>query len=114
MLLDFGAVKELGTSLDTRIGVEGYSAPEQYRGKPCPQSDIYGVGTTIIFLLTGKTPMQYFRYQSNKYEFDVASIPNLTPTLSQLLEKACQPDYRDRYQTAQSLSEALADCLQSL
>jgi serine/threonine-protein kinase len=114
MLLDFGAVKELGTSLDTRIGVEGYSAPEQYRGKPCPQSDIYGVGTTIIFLLTGKTPMQYFRYQSNKYEFDVASIPNLTPKLSQLLEKACQPDYRDRYQTAQSLSEALADCLQSL
>jgi serine/threonine-protein kinase len=111
MLLDFGAVKELGTSLDTRIGVEGYSAPEQYRGRPCPQSDIYGVGTTIIFLVTGKTPMQYFRYQGNKYEFDVPSIPNLTPELSKVIEKACQSDYHDRYQTARELSEALVDCL---
>lgn len=111
MLLDFGAVKELGTALETRIGVEGYSAPEQYRGKPCPQSDIYGIGTTTIFLLTGKTPMQYYRYQSNKFEFDIGSIPNLPPNLSQVLEKACKPEPSDRYQTARELSVALAACL---
>ncbi|HEY9767731.1 MAG TPA: protein kinase [Coleofasciculaceae cyanobacterium] len=111
MLLDFGAVKELGTALETRIGVEGYSAPEQYRGKPCPQSDIYGVGTTIIFLLTGKAPMQYYRYQSNKFEFDIGSIPNLPTDLAQVLDIACQPEPRDRYQTAQELLEALSNCL---
>jgi serine/threonine protein kinase, bacterial len=111
MLLDFGAVKELGTALETRIGVEGYSAPEQYRGKPCPQSDIYGVGTTIIFLLTGKAPMQYYRYQSNKFEFDISNIPNLPPKLSLVLENACKPEPRDRYQTAKELSKALSDCL---
>ena len=111
MLLDFGAVKELGTSLETRIGVEGYSAPEQYRGKPCPQSDIYGVGATIIFLITGKTPMQYYRYKGAKYEFDIASIPNLTPQLGKVVEKACRSDFRDRYQNAEELSEALAACL---
>jgi serine/threonine-protein kinase len=111
MLLDFGAVKELGTSLETRIGVEGYSAPEQYRGKPCPQSDIYGVGATTIFLVTGKAPMQYYRYQGSKYEFDIPSIPNLTPELGQVIAKACQPEHRDRYQTAQELSAALAQCL---
>ena len=48
ILLDFGAVKELGTQPGTRIGVEGYSAPEQDLGKPCPQSDLYGIGTTLI------------------------------------------------------------------
>jgi serine/threonine protein kinase, bacterial len=111
MLLDFGAVKELGTALETRIGVEGYSAPEQYRGKPCPQSDIYGVGTTIIFLLTGKAPMQYYRYQSNKFEFDISNIPNLPPNLSLVLENACKPEPRDRYQTAKELSKALSGCL---
>ncbi|MEO1669833.1 MAG: FHA domain-containing serine/threonine-protein kinase [Cyanobacteria bacterium J06631_2] len=111
MLLDFGAVKELGTALETRIGVEGYSAPEQYRGKPCPQSDIYGVGTTIIFLLTGKAPMQYYRYQSNKFEFDIENIPNLPTNLGQVLSIACQPEPRDRYQTAKELATALSDCL---
>lgn len=111
MLLDFGAVKELGTALETRIGVEGYSAPEQYRGKPCPQSDIFGVGTTIIFLLTGNTPMQYYRYQGNKFEFDIGSIPNLPPNLSQVLTKACHSEPGDRYQTAEELSAALSACL---
>jgi serine/threonine-protein kinase len=111
MLLDFGAVKELGTSLETRIGVEGYSAPEQYRGKPCPQSDIYGVGATIIFLITGKAPMQYYRYQGTKYEFDLSTIPNLSPKLGRVIEKACRSEPRDRYQTVQQLSTALADCL---
>ena len=111
MLLDFGAVKELGTALETRIGVEGYSAPEQYRGKPCPQSDIYGVGTTIIFLLTGKAPMQYYRYQSHKFEFNIDSIPNLPTNLAHVLAVACEPEPRDRYQTAKELSMALSDCL---
>jgi serine/threonine-protein kinase len=111
MLLDFGAVKELGTALETRIGVEGYSAPEQYRGKPCPQSDIYGIGTTIIFLLTGKAPMQYYRYQSNKFEFDIKSIPNLPTSLAEVLDIACQPEPRNRYQTARELSKALSGCL---
>ena len=111
MLLDFGAVKELGTALETRIGVEGYSAPEQYRGKPCPQSDIYGVGTTIIFLLTGKAPMQYYRYQSNKFEFDIESIPNLPTNLGKVLTIACEPEPRDRYQNAKELGDALSSCL---
>jgi len=111
MLLDFGAVKELGTALETRIGVEGYSAPEQYRGKPCPQSDIYGIGTTIIFLLTSKAPMEYYRYQSNKFEFDIDSIPGLPTDLGQVLSIACRPEPRDRYQTAKELKEALTACL---
>jgi serine/threonine-protein kinase len=111
MLLDFGAVKELGSSLSTRIGVEGYSAPEQYRGKPCTQSDIYGVGTTLIFLVTGKTPMQYYAYDSNRYEFDIEKIPNLSPQLQKVLKKTCQPNPSDRYQTAQELLIALKECL---
>ncbi len=111
MLLDFGAVKELGTSLDTRIGVEGYSAPEQYSGKPCIQSDVYGVGSTMVFLLTGKTPMQYYRYKRNKYEIDISNIPDLSEQLGNIIRKSCQPDPRDRYQSAKELEASLRDCL---
>ena len=114
MLLDFGAVKELGTSLGTRIGVEGYSAPEQYRGKPCPQSDIYGVGTSLIFLLTGKTPMQYFTYANNRYEFDIEKIPHISTKLKQVLRLACQSEPSDRYKTAAELASALRECLDSM
>ncbi len=114
MLLDFGAVKELGTSLGTRIGVEGYSAPEQYRGKPCPQSDIYGVGTSLIFLLTGKTPMQYFTYANNRYEFDVEKIPHISAELKEVLRLACQSEPSERYQTAEELAIALRECLDSM
>ena len=111
LLLDFGAVKELGNALSTRIGVEGYSAPEQYRGKPCPQSDIYAVGTSLIFLITGKTPMQYYAYNSDCYEFDIDKIPQVSPRLKKVLSKTCRANPSDRYTTAEELLEALASCL---
>jgi serine/threonine protein kinase, bacterial len=111
MLLDFGAVKEVGTSLDTRIGVEGYTAPEQYRGKPAPQSDLYAIGATLIFLVSGKAPMQYYVYKGSRYQFDIDNIPEMTPELGAVITKVCEPNLRDRYQTAQELSEALSACL---
>ena len=52
--------------------------------------------------------MQYYRYQSNKFEFDISSIPNLPQSLAQVLAIACQPKPRDRYQTAKELSDALS------
>ncbi len=111
MLLDFGAVKEFGTARDTRIGVEGYSAPEQYRGKPCPQSDLYGIGTTLVFLLTGKTPMQSYMSQNNDFGLNLEGIANLPLELVEILTKTCKPDPEDRYQSAQELAAALESCL---
>ena len=111
MLLDFGAVKEFGTSLNTRIGVEGYSAPEQYRGEPCPQSDLYGIGTTLIFLVTGKTPIQSYIAHNNSFELDLDSLSNLPVYLKQVLTKTCKANPQYRYQSAQELAEALRNCL---
>ncbi|MGH2414832.1 MAG: serine/threonine protein kinase, partial [Microcystaceae cyanobacterium] len=112
MLLDFGAVKEIGTPPGTRIGAEGYSSPEQSRGKPCPQSDLYAIGPTLIFLLTAENPLKYCRWGTG-FNFDVSSLTIITPQLRQVIEKTCQPKWRDRYQTAQALSQALTTCLKS-
>jgi serine/threonine-protein kinase len=54
VVLDFGAVKETGTAPGTRIGAEGYCAPEQERGQPLTQSDLYAIGPTLIFCLRAK------------------------------------------------------------
>ncbi|NEO27898.1 MAG: protein kinase [Kamptonema sp. SIO4C4] len=111
VLLDFGAVKEIGTPLGTRIGAEGYSAPEQDRGQPCPQSDLYAIAPTLTFLLTGHSPLQYYKRKDNVFRLDVSQIPTIPPQLAQVIEKASAPKLKDRYQTGAELAAALKGCL---
>ena len=111
VVLDFGAVKEIGTPFGTRIGAEGYSAPEQDRGQPVTQSDLYAIGATLIFLLTGESPRKYYQQQGRIYYFALENVPTITPRLRKVIEKATQPHLRDRYQSAQELAIALAACI---
>lgn len=108
VVLDFGAVKESGTAYRTRIGAEGYSSPEQERGSPVTQSDLFAIGPTLIFLVTGETPLRYYRHRGSGYGFDVSNVPTITPGLREVIERTCEPKVRDRYQTAQELAQALA------
>lgn len=56
-LIDFGAANEFAaTATGTLIGKQAYIPPEQFRGKPSPSSDIYALGATMFFLLTGQDP----------------------------------------------------------
>lgn len=111
VVLDFGAVKEIGTPLGTRIGAEGYSAPEQDRGQPVTQSDLYAVGATLIFLLTGESPRKFYRQQGRIYRFDLENIPTIDPQLRYAIERVTKPHPKERYQTAKELASALAACL---
>lgn len=59
-LIDFNAAKEYadGKNEDTRlIGTQDFAAPEQYGfGQSSPQTDIYALGVTMNYLLTGDYP----------------------------------------------------------
>ncbi|MEH2192948.1 MAG: protein kinase [Nostoc sp.] len=110
VVLDFGAVKEIGTAPGTRIGAEGYCAPEQERGQPLTQSDLYAIGPTIIFLLTGENPFKYYRQRGRNFRFDVAKVPTISSQLRDVIDRATEPLPRDRYQTAKELATALAAC----
>ena len=56
-LIDFN-VAHLMESDNTKtvVGKHCYMAPEQFKGKPCPQSDLYSLGCTLFYMLTGKDP----------------------------------------------------------
>ncbi len=56
-LIDFGAANEfVGAATGTLIGKQNYIAPEQFRGKAEPASDIYSLGATMHFLLCAQEP----------------------------------------------------------
>jgi tRNA A-37 threonylcarbamoyl transferase component Bud32 len=57
VLIDFGAANTfLGTATGTVVGKQAYISPEQFRGKATTQSDIYSLGCTLHFMLTGEDP----------------------------------------------------------
>ena len=56
-VVDFGAVNLYATKgTATLVGKQGYMPPEQFKGKPSPASDVYALGSTLLFLLTGEDP----------------------------------------------------------
>jgi serine/threonine protein kinase len=56
-IVDFGAAHQFMEGVTgTLVGKQAYIAPEQLRGKSVRQSDIYSLGATLYFLLTGNDP----------------------------------------------------------
>ncbi|MBS1993704.1 MAG: serine/threonine protein kinase [Cyanobacteria bacterium SZAS LIN-3] len=57
VLIDFGVANAfLGTATGTLVGKHCYISPEQFRGKATTASDLYSLGCTMYFLLTGEDP----------------------------------------------------------
>ncbi|PZV11729.1 MAG: protein kinase [Pseudanabaena sp.] len=101
VLVDFGAAKAFTTNTANRtgtlIGSVEYIAPEQARGKAVPQSDLYSLGVTCIYLLTGISPFDLYDDKSDRWtwrEKIQASISNhLAGILNRLLERAIANRY---------------------
>jgi serine/threonine protein kinase, bacterial len=110
-LIDFGAVKESGSVGSTRIGAPDYMAPEQNQGKPVTQSDLYALGPTILFLVTGENPSKYLTLTPKGYEFSVKNVPTITPQLADVIHKMSADRSIDRYLTAAEVAAALRKCL---
>lgn len=111
-LIDFGAVKEATAPPGTRIVTPGYGSPEQQKGSPCVQSDIYALGTTLIYLLTQQSPIKF--YIPTQFKFvglEAAGVPSaLIPAIESLT--AFLPE--DRPQTAAEASNLLKNTLKLL
>lgn len=111
VVLDFGAVKAVGAPTGTRIGAEGYSAPEQVQGRPVIQSDLYAIGASLIFLLAGKSPQRFLQPGKQSYRLNVEGVSTIPPSIQAVIMKTTAPEVSDRYQSAKELIRALRGCL---
>lgn len=110
-LLDFGAACEKGYDRrrqEKRAGTYGFAAPEQtgqttgYHGVD-ERSDIYAVGKTWYYVLTGQNPAYppYGTIPARCY------VPDLAARTEQALQKATCLLPEDRYQTVCEMEQAL-------
>ncbi len=112
VLIDFGAVKAIidtsedETELTLPFGTGDYRAEEQKNGKPCLQSDIYGLGKTALFALTGNPPRR-LNYLQNGCVIWPEEI-EVSNSLKQIIDKMVQRESSDRYATAAEALEELA------
>ena len=110
-LLDFGLAYCPGLSEDQPSALPGtpsYIAPEAFRGDaPTPQQDLYAVGVTLYFLLTGQYPYgEIEAFQRPRFGVPVSASryrPDLPEWLAQSLERAVAADPAQRFETAEVL-----------
>ena len=107
-LVDFGAVQNTYyTTLmkgSTVVGTYGYMAPEQFQGSSMPQSDLYGLGATLLYLLTHCPPDDL---PEDNLKIDVAACTQVSKSLVAWLEKLLEPDFNDRFSSAKEALSAL-------
>jgi len=119
VLIDFGAVKEIGslaidskgnTNLTIAIGSPGYMPTEQINGKPRFSSDIYAVGMMGIQAITGAEPRRFAENPETAELIWRDRIPQglYSPQFLDILDKMVRYDFRQRYQTAQEVLQAIA------
>ena len=75
-VIDFGQSTKIGTVKERIQGTPDYISPEQVERRPITvQTDIYNMGATIYWSLTGKTiPTQYTVSRQGKYSFLVDTM----------------------------------------
>jgi Protein kinase domain len=127
-IVDFGLGKLVGDLQSRRltrtgqvIGTPAYAPPEQISGdldKIGPRADVYGLGAILFALLTGKPPFQGTTAINvlKSVLTDPAPAPSerrpgVDATLDQICRQCLAKAPEDRYQTAASLAEDLADYL---
>ncbi len=97
-LIDFNAARELRAEQneDTRLmGTRRFAAPEQYGfGQSDPRTDIYALGITFYYMLTGDYP------DSGKYAGKYYDI----------ITKCIQLAKEDRYPTVDELRKVIQEC----
>lgn len=123
VLIDFGSVKQAWTQVVTlqgqrintfsiglpatiTIGTPGYMSTEQERGKPRPNSDIYALGMVAIQALTGLHPTQ-LETDAETCEILWQHYCRVSAGLADVLNKMVCYNFKDRYQSATEVLEAL-------
>ena len=121
--IDFGTLRELRevtTGGTAGMGKFGFSPPEQWQGRPEPRSDIFALGATLYFLLTGFLPLSR-EYQAGQGSQRADFYPDFPPIrgknsgisaqFERILQKALYLDIDNRYASASDMWHELDELL---
>jgi serine/threonine-protein kinase len=115
-VIDFGLArvitKESGTTVTRFRGTHQYCAPEQFGGRVSKRSDIYSLGATLYYLISGVIPFgaTYINAKLHK-NLELPEIPSPTrqrgfhKRVDQVIMKALSKDPDARQQTVRQLFE---------
>ncbi|UNU25030.1 ankyrin repeat domain-containing protein [Microcoleus vaginatus] len=107
-LVDFGAVQNTYYNTlmrgSTLVGTYGYMAPEQCLGQAVPATDLYGLGATLLYLLTHRSPAEL---PTNILEKDFRSQIQISAAFADWLEEAIASDLENRFRAAKEALESL-------
>jgi serine/threonine-protein kinase len=117
VLIDFGAVKEEMAKIRTLngitqdstthfIGTVGFAPPEQFSLRPVLATDIYSLGVTCIYLLTGKAPL-HFESDIRTGRLQWEESVHVSDSFAKVLDQMVQPALEKRYKTASDVLRAL-------
>ncbi len=97
------------------LGTPAYMSPEQAEGdlkRLSPRSDVYSLGATLYYLLTGKPPLEgddvgamLAAVQRGEFRHPRAIIPSIDRALEAVCRKAMSLKSEDRYATPRALAD---------
>lgn len=105
ILVDFGLARSLDKdkSSTAMVGTYGFSSPEHYTGKFLLSSDLYCLGATFHYLLSGESPRERLPFDFPPLARYRDDIPN---DLQKLFDNLLDSDPKQRYS---KVEEALRD-----
>jgi len=116
VLIDFGVAKLLKPDVLkqswTLVGSPEYMAPEQTQGKVVDSSDLYSLGTTCMYLLTGRSPLDLYSPANDCWYWREA-LPvgrQISSRLGSVLDCLLQTPIENRFPSAKALSFHLQAC----
>ncbi|NJO98232.1 MAG: protein kinase [Pleurocapsa sp. CRU_1_2] len=114
VLIDFGVVKNQVDSVVSEqtaltafaVGTPGFAPPEQLAMRPVYASDVYALGVTCMYLLSGKAPKN-MDCDPITGDINWLKYVNISDGFAKILTKMLEVAVKSRYKTAQEILDVL-------
>jgi serine/threonine protein kinase, bacterial len=116
VLIDFGVVKNQVNSVGAAgnqtaltafaVGTPGFAPPEQLAMRPVYSSDVYALGVTCMYLMTGKAPKN-MDCDPITGDIDWFKYAQVSDSFAQILTTMLEVAVKNRYKTAEEALQAL-------